>query len=143
MFVSVQYTVFLYANFKEWRKNPHWSFSCCLVLLLPLNDLQGEIRGMVNADFLKNQLQTGKIDKPTILSAVKDSGAIDVTFEDGYNSAGNTVNINCQRSAEQSDTRRYQGRSQGTQTELCCVGIAELMAHGSIKLTTQTRNIRE
>jgi len=74
--------VFLCRFIKEWRRNPHWPFSCCLAALLPLNDLQGEIRGLVETNFLKNQLQTGKFEKPTILSVVKDSGAIDVTFEE-------------------------------------------------------------
>ena len=82
-FFSVQYAVFLYRYLKDWRKNPQWSFSCCLALLLPLNNLQGEIRGLMETNVLKSQLQTGQIEKPTILSAVKNSGAIDVTLEEG------------------------------------------------------------
>ena len=81
--LSVQYAVFLFRHLKEWRKNPHWSFSCCLAFLLPLNDLQGEIHDLTEANLDKNQLQTGQIDTPTIFSAVKDSGAIDVTLEEG------------------------------------------------------------
>ena len=69
----------------EWRKNPHWSLSCCLALLLPLNDLQGEISGLVGsgANVLDNQLQAGQTEDTTIFSAVKDSGAIDVSLEKG------------------------------------------------------------
>ena len=77
--------MFLYGYLKEWRKNPHWSLSCCLALLLPLNDLQGEISGLVGsgANVLDNQLQTGQTEDTTIFAAVKDSGAIDVSLEEG------------------------------------------------------------
>ncbi len=87
--------MFLYRFLKEWRKNPHWSFSCCLALLLPLNDLQGETRGLVDTNVLKNQLQTGKVEKPTLLSAVKDSGVIDVTFE-GEQADDNVMETNAE-----------------------------------------------
>ncbi|XP_078377673.1 uncharacterized protein LOC144660823 [Oculina patagonica] len=114
--LAAQYAMFLYRFLKEWRKNPHWSFSCCLGLLLPLNDLQGEIHGIAETDILENQLQSGQIDEPTILSEVKNSGAMDVTFEEDDEGDDNTVKVqdeNCQ-DAEHSDTRRHQG----TQTEL-------------------------
>lgn len=81
----VQYGMFLYGYLMEWRKNPHWSLSCCLALLLPLNDLQGEISGLVGsgANVLDNQLQTGQTEDTTIFAAVKDSGAIDVSLDEG------------------------------------------------------------
>ena len=66
----------------EWRKNPQCSFSCCLALVLPLTGLQGEISGMMNTNVLDNQLQTGQTDMPTLISTVKDSGAMDVTLEE-------------------------------------------------------------
>lgn len=119
--------MFLYRYLNDWRKNPHWSFSCCLGLLQPLNDLQGEIRGLTGGNVLKNQLQTGQIDKPTIFSTVKNSGAFDVTLEDGEQRDSNTVerqHENCQ-DAEHSDTRRHQG----TQTELCSGPISYSEAH--------------
>ncbi|XP_078375842.1 uncharacterized protein LOC144659297 [Oculina patagonica] len=115
--LAAQYAVFLYHYLKEWCKNPHWSFSCCLGLLLPLNDLQGDIRGIAGENILTNQLQTGQIDKPTILSEVKNSGAIDVTIEEGDEGDNTTMKVedeNCQ-DAEHSNTRRHQG----TQTDLC------------------------
>ena len=75
----------MYGYLIEWRKNPHWSVSCCLALLLPLNDFQGEISGWVGsgADVLNNQLQSGQTEDTTIFAAVKDSGAIDVSLEEG------------------------------------------------------------
>ena len=82
-FFSVQYALHLYYYFKEWRKNPHWSFSCCLALVLPLVDLHGEIQGMVGKNVLNTQLQTGNFEMTTLRGAVKDSGAFDVTLEEG------------------------------------------------------------
>lgn len=85
--------MFLYHYLKEWRKNPRWSFSCCLALLLPFNDLQGEIRGFADTNVFKSQLQTEQIEMPTILASVKDSGAMDVPFEEGQQDDDNTVAI--------------------------------------------------
>ena len=127
-FISVQYAVFLYRYVKEWRKNPHWSFSCCLALLLPLNDLQEELRGLAGANVLKNQLQTGQIEKPSILSAVKDSGAIDVTLEDGEQGDDNKVKT--QGENHHDAVYRHPKRHQGTQTELHSVPMTVVLVHG-------------
>ncbi len=115
-FLPAQYALFLYHFLKEWNKNPYWSFSCCLGLLLTLNDLQGEIHGIAGTDILENQLQSGHIDNPTILSEVKDSGVIDVTLEEGDEDDDNTMTVQDEnyQVAEHSDTRR----NQETQTEL-------------------------
>lgn len=80
---AVQYTTILYYYLREWWKNPHCSLSCCLALLLPLNDLQGKINGLAGANVLSNQMQSGQMDAPTLIGAVKDSGAIDVSLEEG------------------------------------------------------------
>ena len=74
--ILVQYLAYLHQFFKEWRKNSTWSFSCCLALLVPLNDLQGEIRGIVGKNMLKTQLQSGVTGKPSIAASAKDSGAL-------------------------------------------------------------------
>ena len=72
---------YIYHYVQEWRKNPGWSLSCCLALLLPLNDLQGEMRGLAERNILKQQLQTGRIGMPSIANTLKDSGAVDLTLE--------------------------------------------------------------
>ena len=77
-FLSVQYAIFIYHFFKEWRKNPRWSFSCCLALLLPLNDLQQEVLGMAGKNVLKQQLKTGNVDMPSLSGALKESGAVSI-----------------------------------------------------------------
>ena len=77
-FLSVQYAIFIYRFFKEWRKNPRWSFSCCLALLLPLNDLQQEVLGMAGKNVLKQQLKTGNVDMPSLSGALKESGAVSI-----------------------------------------------------------------
>ena len=81
-FVIVQYLAYTYNYVKEWRKNPKWSLSCCLALLLPLNDLQGELRGLAGRNLLRQQVQTGRIDMPSIAKSLKESGAVDITLED-------------------------------------------------------------
>lgn len=77
---SGQYVMFLCEYLKEWRKNPQCSSSCCLALLLPLNDLQGEIRGMVGKNLMKTQLDTGMLAKLSIAATAKDSGAMSFTL---------------------------------------------------------------
>ena len=67
----------------EWRKNPQWSFSCCLALLLPLNELQGEVHGLAGRNVLKHQWQTGKVEMLSISAALKDSGAVAFDLEEG------------------------------------------------------------
>ena len=70
--------MFIYRFFKEWRKNPRWSFSCCLALLLPLNDLHQEVLGMTGKNVLKQQLKTGNVDMPSLSGALKESGAVSI-----------------------------------------------------------------
>ena len=65
----------------EWRKNPHWSFSCCLALLLPLINLPGEVSGLIGTDITNTPLDTGQMETQTVVGAVKDSGVIDVTLD--------------------------------------------------------------
>ena len=77
----MQYVVLLFRYLKEWRKNPHWSLSCCLALLLPLINLPGEISGLVGTNATDTQLDTGQMGMPTVTGAVKDSGVIDVTLD--------------------------------------------------------------
>ena len=77
-FFSVQYAMFVYRFCKEWRKNPRWSFSCCLALLLPLNDLQQEVLGMTGKDEPTQQLQTGNVDLPPLSGALKESGDVSI-----------------------------------------------------------------
>ncbi|XP_044174309.1 uncharacterized protein LOC122957936 [Acropora millepora] len=78
LILLVQYAIFIYRFFKEWRKNPRWSFSCCLALLLPLNDLQQEVLGMAGKNVLKQQLKTGNVDMPSLSGALKESGAVSI-----------------------------------------------------------------
>ena len=127
-FIPAQYAVSLYCYIKEWRKNPHWSFSCCLALLLPLNDLQGELRGLAGTNVLKNQLQTGQIEKPCLISAVKDSGAIDVTLEQCEQMDDNKEEI--QDENHQSALHGYPRRHQGTQTEISSVRMTIVLVYG-------------
>lgn len=71
----------VYRYFKEWRKSPHWSLSCCLALILPLRDVQGEISGFAETDALKSQLKTGDMEMSTILISLEDGGVTDDKLE--------------------------------------------------------------
>ena len=114
----------LYHYFKEWRKNPMWSFSCCLALLLPLSDLHGEISGLVATNVLDDQLQTGQMERPTIQAAVKDSGAVDVTLEGCDQGKNNTMVV--QGGDYQSVGASVTKCHQGAQTEISALLIANM-----------------
>ena len=73
----VQYAIILHRYVTKWCENPHFSFSCLLALLLPLNGLQGDIHGLAESNVVSEQLETGQMDTPTVTGAVQDSGAID------------------------------------------------------------------
>ena len=128
--ISVQYALNLHNYFKEWRKNPKWSFSCCLTLLLTLNDLQGDVSGLAETNVLKNQLETGDFSVPTIYTAVKDSGAIDVTLEEGVE--GDDSTVEARGSCERTKCRKKRSH-QGTQTEPFSLSIADIVVHWQIE----------
>ena len=118
--------MFLYDYIKEWRKNPHWSFSCCLALLVPLNDLQGELRGLEEANVPKSQLEIEQIEKPSSISVMQSSGAIDVILE-----GDDDDNMKVQEEHHQDVVYRHRRRHQGTQTEIARSGpITEALLHG-------------
>ena len=83
-----QYALHIYCYLKEWRKNPQWSFSCCLTLILPLNGLPGDISDLIGANLINNQVQFGDMEMPTIAAAVRDSEAINLNFEEGERGDG-------------------------------------------------------
>ena len=126
--LSAEYLTFLYRHLKEWRKIPQWSFSCCLALLLPLSDFQGEIPDLIEANVLTNQLQTGQIDMPPVLSAVNDSGVITVTHEEGLqdddddNDGDNVVDAKKVQDIHSHRVEYYNSKChKETQTELSAV----------------------
>ena len=50
-------------------------------MLLPLNELQGEVRGFAGRNVFKNQLQTGKVNMPSISTSFQDTGAMNFSLE--------------------------------------------------------------
>lgn len=75
--------MFLYQYLREWCKNPHWSFSCCLALVLPLNEFHGEIHALANKNTLNSQIQTGVMEQASIAASAGDSGARSITLSYG------------------------------------------------------------
>ena len=58
----------LCAFLKKWYKNPRWSFSCCLSLILPFLSLSGDIDRLVGENMMNKQVDTGDIEMPSVLS---------------------------------------------------------------------------
>lgn len=56
----------------EWRKNPQWSFSCCLALIVPLVGLPGDISGFESSNAIDNQLEIGEMEISTTSDADQD-----------------------------------------------------------------------
>ena len=124
---SVQYTVHLYGYLKEWRKNPHWSFSCCIALILPLIDIPGDISGLSDTNVLNTQLDSGQMEMTTIAGAVQDSGAIDVTLEEFEQDDGDLIET-------EEDKCNSAGMQTGEQGQVHAEEVQETTGHitGSI-----------
>ena len=61
----------------EWRKNPQWSFSCCLALILPLVGLPGDISGFESSNAIDNQLEIGEMEISTTSDSVQDDTLVE------------------------------------------------------------------
>ena len=131
---TVQYAVHLYRYFQIWRKNPHWSFSCCLALFLPLLDMPGDISGLVGTNICSNQLQTGEIEMPTILGTVKNSKTFDITLKVSELDGSNPRDVqkeNCNDSPYKN--KKYH---KGSQTELLTIfSIPDVVVPGPVEET--------
>lgn len=96
--------------------------SCCLAMLLPLNDLQGELRGLVGRNMMRQQLQSGRIGMPSVTGAVKDSGAVDFALEEGDDES--------QDSRRQQDNRQSANSSRNSGSiSMNDLGISALVVH--------------
>ena len=82
---SAQYLTYVFNCIKQWRKNPKWSFSCLLALLLPLNELQGELSGMAVRNILTQQFHSGDIDMPSITKTLRETIALSISIEEEEN----------------------------------------------------------
>ena len=125
----MQYLAYIYHYVKEWRKNPSWSLSCCLALLLPLNQLQGEIRGLTGKNILDQQLQTGRMEMPSIGSTLRESGAVDVTLED----------LSAEREQDEATTDE-KTIEQGVLTVAKVICASALRESGAVDVTLEDHN---
>lgn len=82
---------------------------------------------MEGADVLTDQLQSGQIDQPTMLSEVKNSGAMDVTLEEGDEGDDNKVEVEDESSQDTEQRNNNTRRHQGTQTEQCSIPVADFV----------------
>ena len=96
-------------------------------MFLPLQDLQGEISGLVGANILKTQVDTA-VEMPTVFAAVKDSGVIDVTPAE--DTRGYTKPISVERGSL--SNAEYVNRPkchQETQTDISWRAVADVFSH--------------
>ncbi|PFX34149.1 Tolloid-like protein 2 [Stylophora pistillata] len=114
--IVVQYLMFFYEFFKRWRKNPHWSFSCCLALLIPLNDLQGEIQEMAGNNLMKTQLDTGILEKPSIADSAQDSEALTFSLCEDDVENKNKMNVKFHKGEKENIKDNHNRSHQCTQT---------------------------
>ena len=89
-----------------------------MALFLPLIDLLGEISGLVGGNVINNQLQTGDIEMPTIVGAVQESGAIDISIEEGKQSGGSALELKHISLPNAQYNNNSNKTHQGTQTKL-------------------------
>lgn len=85
--------VHLYQHFKEWRKNPRWSISCCLEVLLPLSDMPGEVSALAETNVLDKQLQSGQLEMPKVVALVREIDHDGPTHEESDHASNNTLGV--------------------------------------------------
>ena len=135
-FFAVQYLVIIYRFLKGWRENPQWSLKCCLAMLLPLNELQGELRGLVGTNVLNKQLQTGKINMPSISSTLKDTGVMEFSLEETDEAnLGETQTSDKDASTSRKQRSKLKAESVYPESD---VSMAEIIIHEPPKETYET-----
>ena len=125
-FFAVQYIVYIYRFIKEWLKNPKCSFSCCLALLLPLNELQGELRGFAGRNVFKSQLQTGKMNMPSISTSFQDTGAINFSLEEDQPSQAGERNSDHEETPGNKSDKQTQTRESGKESIFTKISVHEV-----------------
>lgn len=103
-------------------------------MFLPLQDLQGELSGLIGTNLLHTQLDTG-VEMPTVFAAVKYSGAIDVTLEE--DTQGDTKAVDVQDGTLSNGEYNSPKCHQGTQTELSWLAVADVVLHVPVERNQQ------
>ena len=96
---------------------------------MPLNQLQGEIRGLTGKNILDQQLQTGRMEMPSIASTLRESGAVDVTLED----------LSAEREQEEATTDE-KTIEQGVLTVAKVICASTLRESGAIDVSLEDHN---
>ena len=99
---------------------------------MPLNQLQGEIRGLTGKNILDQQLQTGRMEMPSIASTLRESGAVDVTLED----------LSAEREQEEATTDE-KTIEQGVLTVAKVICASALRESGAVDVTLEDHAERE
>lgn len=125
--------MFFYEFFKRWCKNPQWSFSCCLALLIPLNDLQGEIQEMAGSNLMKTQLDSGMLEKPSIADSAQDSEALALGLCQDNVEIKNEISMEFHKREEEVIKENHNHNHQWTQTVVSSFALRAV--HGWIRST--------
>ena len=98
-------------------------------MLLPLNELQGEFRGLVGKSVLRQQLQTGKMNMPSISSTLKDTGVVGFDLEETDEANAKKAQT-CHEEANSSSEENKKNATKGsTDYSECDVDIADITIH--------------
>ena len=100
-------------------------------MLLPLSDSHGELSDVIETNAVTNQIHTGQIDLPTILTAVNEDEASDAGLKSGEQDYGDDTR-EARGNYSQYMKKCYMFNSkchQGTQTELFALSSADLVVN--------------
>lgn len=96
-----------YQYVKVWLKNPQCSVSCCMALLLPLNDMQGDITDQVTeSNDLGRQIDVGQVDGvPAVTSSVRSRGAGKISRTAKFDGMGTKPECSSNRCHRETQTK--------------------------------------
>ena len=95
-------------------------------MLLPLNELQGEVRGFAGRNVFKNQLQTGKVNMPSISSSFKDSGAVNFSLEEDQPDLTGERNSDHEQTPGNKSDKQTQTRESGKESIFTKISVHEV-----------------
>ena len=95
-------------------------------MLLPLNELQGEVRGFAGRNVFKSQLQTGKMNMPSISTSFQDTGVINFSLEEDQPSQTGERNSYHEETPGNKSDKQTQTRESGKETIITKISVHEV-----------------
>ncbi len=88
---------------------------------------------MVGTNVLKTQLRTGTVEKPSVVSSAKDSGAMNISLTCAEGRLSDENNMELNETKCKVDKRKKIKFHRGTQTKTFTLPIAAITVHGSME----------